>query len=74
MKKLLVAAALAGMTFAATLSFAAAHHSGITRGAQVAETHTQICADNRDTCLKACDGATGCSKQCWTNYNGCIKE
>ena len=40
----------------------------------LAQTHAEICAANRDQCLKGCDGMTQCSNQCWTNYDGCMKQ
>ncbi|HUW79614.1 MAG TPA: hypothetical protein VMV54_01820 [Acidocella sp.] len=41
---------------------------------RLAETHADICLSNEKQCLKGCDGATSCSKQCVANYDGCMKE
>ena len=37
-----------------------------------AQSHDQICLDNYNRCVKACDGATGCTNQCKANYDGCM--
>jgi hypothetical protein len=37
-----------------------------------AQSHDQICLDNYNRCVKACDGAEGCTKQCKANYDGCV--
>jgi hypothetical protein len=47
------------------------HSTGISR---IADTHAEICAQNRDQCLKGCDGAESCSNQCETNYQGCMAQ
>ncbi|MDE2163347.1 MAG: hypothetical protein KGJ53_09305 [Alphaproteobacteria bacterium] len=39
-----------------------------------ADGHADICLSNEQQCLKGCDGATSCSKQCVANYDGCMKE
>jgi hypothetical protein len=31
-----------------------------------------VCKANYDQCMKGCDGASSCSNQCMTNYNGCL--
>jgi hypothetical protein len=31
-----------------------------------------VCKANYDQCMRGCGGATSCSNQCMTNYNGCL--
>ena len=38
-----------------------------------AMTHDQICAANRDQCLKGCDGMAQCSNACQINYEKCLQ-
>lgn len=38
------------------------------------KTHADICMDNYNNCMKGCDGAVSCSKQCKVNYDGCMKQ
>ena len=35
-------------------------------------THSDACKANLDQCTKNCAGATSCTNQCQTNYNGCM--
>ena len=37
-------------------------------------THAQLCQANLDQCLKGCDGAESCSRQCRVNYDGCMAQ
>jgi hypothetical protein len=36
--------------------------------------HSDACLANYNQCIKGCDGATSCSKQCKTNYDDCMKQ
>jgi hypothetical protein len=36
--------------------------------------HSDACLANYNQCIKGCDGATSCSKQCKTNYDNCMKQ
>ena len=40
----------------------------------LANDHDDICQSNYNQCMNGCDGATSCSNQCLTNYNGCIGQ
>ena len=40
----------------------------------LAQTHAQLCQANLDQCLKNCDGAESCSRQCHANYDGCMAQ
>ena len=39
---------------------------------RLADGHSDACKANFDQCMKGCSGATSCSNQCQTNYNGCM--
>jgi hypothetical protein len=54
---------LSSKTVAATRSFL-----------KLAQTHADICKQNYDNCMQGCAGATSCSNQCMTNYNGCMQQ
>ena len=36
--------------------------------------HADVCMANYNQCMKGCDGAASCSKQCKVNYDGCMKQ
>ena len=36
--------------------------------------HTQICQDNYNQCMRGCDGAASCSNQCKVNLDGCLSQ
>ena len=36
--------------------------------------HADVCLANYNQCMKGCDGAASCSKQCKVNYDGCMKQ
>jgi hypothetical protein len=39
---------------------------------RLADAHSDACKANLDQCTKNCAGATSCTNQCQTNYNGCM--
>lgn len=41
---------------------------------KLAQTHADICMQNRQQCLSGCDGAESCSNQCEVNYQGCMDQ
>jgi hypothetical protein len=41
---------------------------------KLADAHADICKQNLDSCTNGCGGATSCTNQCQTNYNGCMQN
>jgi hypothetical protein len=41
---------------------------------RLADGHADICAQNKQTCLDGCAGATSCSNQCQDNYDRCMQQ
>jgi hypothetical protein len=41
---------------------------------KLADQHADNCKWNYDQCVQGCAGATSCTNQCQTNYNGCMQN
>lgn len=41
---------------------------------RLAQSHADICKANLDNCTQGCAGASGCTNQCQTNYEGCMSQ
>ena len=68
-----------GLTVAGTPALASAVSKISAEGAgrpvfRLADSHSDACLWNYNTCMKGCDGATSCSNQCKTNYDNCLKQ